>query len=675
MASSPSHLFKATPNLSIDDQANIARALISANELYRVWNSNDYKIEERQDALSESYSLTQHVLTNIPNHSGALNLMARIEMDRCHYDEAESLIEKALKASPDDENIALNAGYLLLAQRRYSDAETHFLKILEKHRSSHRAFSGVALSKLRGGDFLGAMSHYKRLIELGFDNQQTRSLLMDAMEFLACETYQPDIEQLILKAFSWTDVDHSKLANLSASQIVAKFDLKNDQAILDLDLLLSDALLIDSIKHCLLPSVEVESLIVELRRAILTEVTMTDALRDELLPAAIAIGVYSARNDYILMMSAEEEREVTALAHRIHASTKATWTKDEVAGALIVLSMYEPLYSQNFSYRLLRYDLQDWPIGLQDLLASNLYSLSEEHQIEYELFGIDASGVTNNDIRRANERWSNLQCMNRTSFYHALVSALGSEVVPQRFKNDTVNILLLGCGSGQRALYLAQYFENVYVYGVDNRRENIAYATLKARQSGLTNIQFIHAEYDHALITEHQFDVIEFGDVANHVPDVLETIGEWQMLLQQDGLMRFDFATHQSNKTSAVINQLVKDRRLSPTADNIRHLRHAIIQESRSGLWTNLFNDPQFYTGSGCRELFFNKHNNGYDLKELDELLNTANLSFIGFADLDRQNRKMDNTLAPYSLLAWHVMDQDQALFKDSYPIYCAIAR
>ncbi len=37
------------------------------------------------------------------------------------------------------------------------------------------------------------------------------------------------------------------------------------------------------------------------------------------------------------------------------------------------------------------------------------------------------------------------------------------------------------------------------------------------------------------------------------------------------------------------ITQLVKDRRLSRTADNIRHLRYAISQEASSGLWDALF--------------------------------------------------------------------------------------
>ncbi len=672
MASSQSHLYNANPDLGIEEQANIARLLLSANELYGIWNSPQSSLSEKERALEESLQLTNRVLSSIPDHSGALGLMARIEMERCHFEKAESYIRKALAKHPGDENNALNAAYLLMAQRKYSEAEQAFTEILQTHRKSHKAFSGLALAKLRNGDYVGAMTHYQRLLELGYDTHLHRELLLDSLEFLSCDTYQPHLETLLLKALNWVQADHDKLSNLSASQIIAKFDLTNDQAILDLDQLLSDTLLVEAVAKCLLPRIETESLIVELRRAILTEISMTQTLRDELLPMAIAIGRYAARTDYILMMNAEEEQEIAALSQRIANETNGIWEEGDVVGALIVLSMYEPLYSQSFSFKLLRNDLGDWPLAIQDLLQANLYELSLEHQMQYELFGIDASQLANNDIRRASERWKDLQNVTRTTLYRALVKELGESVVPRRFKDEELNVLLVGCGSGQRAFHLAQYFENVNVYAADSSRENIAFATMKAREIGLSNIQFIHASYDHALISEHQFDLIEFGAAINHVESVQNTIEEWRLLLKTDGLIRLELATHASCEASRVINQLVKDRCLSPTADNIRHLRNAIIQESHSGLWSKLFSERQFFTGSGCRELFFNRFNHSFNLKDIDTLLRSMALSFVGFAGMeDARKEQAKSNMAPYSLLAWHIMDQDQSLFPSHYPVYC----
>ncbi len=673
MASSTSHLYAATPDLSLHDQANAARNLLAANELYRIWNSSQYAQTERRKALGESRALTEQVLAELPKHAGALNLLARIEMDDAQFAKAEQLILEARKQNPNDENIELNYGYLLLAQKQFDAAQAQFLSILELHPKSERAFSGIALAKLRSGDYLGAMNHYRRLIELGLNTTNNQKLLVDSMEFLSAENYQPDVEALLLDCFEWEDIDASKLSNLATSQIVAKYDLHDEHAILDLDALLCDPLLVHAISKCLLTAVEAEGLITELRRVIMTEVSMTENLRDELLPLAIAIGQYAARSDYILMMSSDEEQEVSALTYKISASTNAKWQIDDLAGALIILSMYEPLYSQAFSFKLLAHDLNDWPMGMQSLLQSNLYELCDEHQIYCDIFGINAQNHSNNEIKRASERWSALKQFNRSSLYTALCQELDEKLVPERFCEGSLNVLLVGCGSGQRALYLANYFDGLNVFAVDASRENIAYANLKAREQGLDNVQFIHSEYEHALISEHQFDIIEFSDDINHVENIATVLDEWQLLLKEDGLIRLNFATQESVAGIKVINQLVKDRRLSPTIDNIRHLRDAIIRESSSGLWSKLFQDQRFYTGSGCRDLFFKRHNHAFDLKDIDALLKRTNLSFIGFADQEQLQIKHLNDKAAYSLLAWHVMDQDNALFKERYSLYCKI--
>lgn len=673
MASSLSHLFEASNNSSLDDQVTMARTLLSANEMYRIWNSTDYHQEERQKALEKSCQLTLSVLNELPNHSAALSLMARIEMDRLHYDTAEELLARARKIEPDNENIALNQGYLILANRRYAEAEQFFTTLLQSHPNSYRAFSGIALAKLKQGDYLGATGHYLRLLELGFDSKKIRQSLVNALEFLTSSEYSPTIEKTLLTAFSWDGIEHDKLANLTAAQLVAKYDLNNDNAILDLNDLLSDELLLNSLSRCLLKTVKIESLVVELRRAIMTEVTMTGSLRDELLPAAIAIGVYAAKSDFVLMMSHEEETEVAALAYRINDAMKSKWETDDVAGALIVMSMYEPLYSQSFSFRLLGHELADWPCGMQDLLKNTLYDLSEEHQIHYELFGIDASQLANNDVRRPRDRWDRLQTLNQTSIYQALCHELGHQVVPKRFENEHLNILLVGSGSGQRALYLARYFNNISVCGVDKEPENIAYATLKARQEGIDNVRFVHGDYHHALISEHKFDIIEFGETINQVADAQQTIEEWQLLLRSDGLMRFSFSTHRGAKNWATIHKIVSDRRLSPTIDNIRHLRYAIMQEQKSGIWSELCQDERFFTAAGCRELFFNEFNQTYDLQQVDGLLKRCGLSFIGFCDLDKCETSHFDSAARYNLLAWHVMDQDKTLFRDAYHMYCAL--
>ena len=248
---------------------------------------------------------------------------------------------------------------------------------------------------------------------------------------------------------------------------------------------------------------------------------------------------------------------------------------------------------------------------------------------------------------------------------------LASNVIASRFKHDQLNILLLGSGSGQRAAYIARYFDNVRVYAVDSDQNNVAYATMMARKLEITNLQYIYADLSSALVSEEMFDIIEFGEAFNHIKSPRVAIEQWKGLLAKDGLMRFSFNSSVTQETIGVVSQLVRARNLSATADNISHLRDAIAQESESGLWCSLFEDERFYSGAGCKELFFPEHRHYFNLQDIHTLLQDCRLEFVGFIDFPNNESKTANALAPYNLLAWHVMDQDQRLFTQSYQLYC----
>lgn len=671
MASSTSPLFEATPALSLEEQANYARELIRANELYSISNSLKFSADERQQALEESNIIAKNVLLQLPNDCSALNLAARTEMDKGQLSKAHALLNKALELNELDQNTQLNFGYLMLSLKDFTEAEKSFRNVLAIDSRSARAFSGIALSKLRQQDYLSAFNFYRRMIELGENSPHTRAYFLESIEPLSADYYQEDLEQLLISAFSWQEQDRSKLGRMAASLLTHKLGLQEDDTVLDLNQLQSDRLLLESCTHCLLPDVAVEDLLSELRKAVLTEVALTRSLRDELLPLAIAVARYSARNDYVMMRSQEEEAELSTLTREVQAACNASADPEDLAGALIVIAMYEPLYTQGFSYRLLAFDLEEWPLALQGMMHDTLYALSQEHQMQYELFGTGAESVLNNEVKRVHQRWDNLAQFAKTTLYQALVHEINPACVPKRFEFDSLNVLIVGAGSGQRACYLAACFKNLHVYAIDSDANNVAYGTLKAREFGIENVRFIRAELDSPLLSDEPFDIIEFGEAVNHLKSPRIAIEAWKPLLANDGLIRAHFTSMRAQESIGVVSQLVGARNLSATADNIRHLRNAISKESASGLWSKLFSDERFYTGAGCKALFFNKHRHYFNLQDVNSLLAECGLEFAGFAGMKAEQAQQSNPLAPYSLLAWHAMDQDNQLFADAYHIYC----
>lgn len=675
MASSTSQLFEATPALSLEEQANFARELIRANELYSISNSHQYSESEREKALEESNHIAKSVLMQLPNDCSALNLAARTEMDKGRLSHAQALLNKALELNDHDQNTLLNHGYLMISLKEFEEAENSFRNVLAIDGHSVRAFAGIALTKLRQQDYLAAFNFYRRLIELGEQGALTRAYFLESIEFLSADFYQDDMERLVVSAFEWPNQDTGKLARMAASLLTHKYQLDDPDTVLDLEQLQTDPLLLNSCTQCLLPSIAAETLLSELRKAILTEVALTRTLRDELLPLAIAIARYSARNDYVMIRTQEEDLELANLVREVESACHGGSLPEELSGALIVIAMYEPLYSQSFSYRLLAFDQVDWPLAIQDMMHDALYQLSEEHQIQYELFGTSAQSILNNEIKRVENRWQNLPRYSRSNLYQALANEINPACVPKRFQHENLNILIVGSGSGQRACYLASCFKNLNVYAVDNAAHNVAYGTLKARQFGIDNVRFILAELDIPLISEEAFDIIEFGEEINHLKSPRLAIEAWRPLLARDGLMRMHFNAVRAQETIGVVSQLVSARNLSATSDNIRHLRDAISKESGSGLWSKLFEDERFYSGAGCKGLFFNKHLHYFNLQDIHSLFSECGLEFAGFAGMTADKAQQCNPLAPYSLLAWHAMDQDDQLFADAYHIYCLPAR
>jgi SAM-dependent methyltransferase len=671
MARSTSRLQQAHSSLSLVQRADLARQLISANELYAASNTPQYTFAERQRALHESAALANEVLQQLPSDIAALNLCGRIALDQGEANTAEVLIRQALEQEPGNVNSRLNYAYVLMAKRQYGEAEALFREVLQDQRNSVRAFSGIALARLRQRDWYAAFGHYRRLIELGHDTAPTRAGLLDAAEFLRCDSYQRELEPLLLSAYRWDGVEHQKLAHLAGSLLVAKYRLDDPNAILDLQCLVRDELLLAALSKSVLPSVAMEALVRELRKTLLLEISTTRQLRDEIMPFAIAIGHYACRTDYALMVDQEEELLVQALAHQIHDAVQRTWSIEDLCGALVTLSMYETLYSQTFSVHLLREELSAWPEGMRSLLSLSLYELSEEHLFRYQVFGVGHDELLDNGIKRAGNRWQQLSSLSRTRLHSALTLALPGEALPERFRDQPLSVLLIGCGSGQRAFHLAECFDQLTVYAIDPSRYNIGWASLQARRLGHDNLHFIHSELESALIAEECFDLIEFSDALNHVEDPAAVIAEWLPLLADDGLLRLNLHTRWVAEIRDVIIRLVRERRLSPTADNIRHLRNAISQEASSGLWNDLFNDERFYTATGCQSLFFQRHNHYFDLQQVATLLRQTGLSFSGFVDLPEALKRKAQPLLPHDLLAWHGLEQDEHAFGEYYSLYC----
>jgi SAM-dependent methyltransferase len=104
---------------------------------------------------------------------------------------------------------------------------------------------------------------------------------------------------------------------------------------------------------------------------------------------------------------------------------------------------------------------------------------------------------------------------------------------------DGNRILIAGCGSGEEAISLAQYYKNSAVTGIDFSARSIEVAVQKAREAEISNVSFKVADLTNGpwLKDLAPFDFILCHGVADYVTDVDALLSNLSHSLKSNGLI------------------------------------------------------------------------------------------------------------------------------------------
>lgn len=613
-----------TSRLPPELESNFAREVIEINERYNGLLRAEVPTNNRK-LLKQLANRADNVIEAGFMGSATLNLAGRIQADLFNYTHASNYYEKALELEPDNPQTLCNKGYLALAQADHEAAKQSFnhALLIEKHNLA--AFKGLAHSYLIEGKYDIAVLHYQSLLAYGLTDKLVQEHATQCIENLKCDEYTEQFENLVLYLATLETTDPARLNRFAGELFSCKYKLNTELEQVDLDQAIQDPLFLLVLESGLSANDQLELLITEVRRCITFEATQSLNLRDELLPCATAVGIYAAQTDYALYQTEDEEAQLSALKHILEVSlTEANTELDDCIGALILLSMYEPLYVQRFVVHLLARDLHQWPVGAQGVLKAALYDLSLEHQTRYELFGNSVSEMLDNSVNRAADKWEPYPSPFQQSIYQALSRQWSATETPIRFAEQEVRILLVECGSGKRAYEMASRFNNTDVLATDSCKRNLSYALTKTRPLQLENLNFAYCEsYDAAPDDIGEFDIIEFGPQFDY-----SHAEEWLRLLASDGLVRFQLPSAKQQEQVGVLSELVRARHLQSSLDNIRMLRHSIMLEKQTALWQDLFSNPAFFSSAGCRDLLF-ANRTFYDEEQARHLLEKLSVKVI----------------------------------------------
>ncbi|PSF14307.1 hypothetical protein C7H09_00175 [Marinobacter fuscus] len=603
-------------HLSRSLKAQAARLVLQANLAYGESNSNGLSYVQRLKARKECREILQQALALEADNAAALGLLGRVEMDDGQLDKAHVLFNASLTSQPGQTQQYSNLGYWALKSERPALAEQYFLQALEHDRQSAAAFCGIAHAKRLQGQFDVAYLHYRKLLQTGSRWDSVYSGMLTCAQRLQVHRADRSLAEDAIALLAKDGLPHQEIGRFVGAVIQQQYDLDNTNAEVVLDAAAEDELLLLALRKTLMPNAAVEELVALLRRAVMAEVAQTASLRDELQPLCLALAEYADRTGYALAAEDDEERLAATINDSIVAQFSLGEPQDALIGSLMISAMYGALFHQSFAVQLGQWNLVDWPLAMQPMMAASYYHRAEEEAIKQN-FDEKAEELclAKTDVPQAWPAWSQLAYRTETSLKAVMAQELGlqTEQLP-----DTLRVLVCGAQSGQRALELAQYLDDVEVIAVDESLANIAKGTRMAQRLNMDNVVFWPWSIAQRFVADgHQVNWVEVGRLPSPAMTELSLGALVNAATARGAIVHMHTSMAEQTKGDRQIRRLVAEHQLSPTQTSLRQLRRMVLANPQDGIWAELLQDENFYSLGGCRDRWFRPQ----DDRQLRELL------------------------------------------------------
>jgi tetratricopeptide (TPR) repeat protein len=614
-------------------KAHIARLLLQANLAYSESN-NPVSLVQRVKARYECRGYLNDVLAQEPANAGALGLLGRVEMDDGALDKAQVLFTDSLNQDPAQPQQYTNLGYWAIKSERPALAEQYFIQALDMDRQSAAAFCGVAHAKRLQGQFDVAYLHYRKLLETGLEWPSVYSGMLTCAEHLDVQKADGKLARDAILLLRHDGLPHQEIGRFVAAIIRQQYDLENPNAQVALDAASEDELLILALEKTLMPDPAVEELVTLLRRAVIAEVAQTAELRDELQPLALALALYADRTGYALAAEEDEERLVRALNDSLCAQLAMGDEQDAMIGSLIISAQYGAMFHQAFAVQLGRWNLVDWPVAVQHLMAASYYNRAAEEAIKQNFEEkAEELCLDKTDVPQAWPNWTTLAYRSETSLKIMMATELGitTEQLP-----DTLRIMVCGAQSGQRAMELAHYLKDVEVIAVDESLANIAKATRLAGDMNIHNIVFWPWSIAQQFVADdHKVHWIEIGRLPSARMTNVSLAALVSSATGNGAVVHMHTAVSEQTDGDQQIRRLIAQHNLKPTRTALRQLRNMVMTNRQDPTWQSLVRESDFYGLGGCRDRWFCEQNSS-QLKELMALVsNEVDWKLIKARDTD----------------------------------------
>ncbi|MEP4574534.1 MAG: hypothetical protein ABJ012_11425, partial [Marinobacter sp.] len=293
--------------------------------------------------------------------------------------------------------------------------------------------------------------------------------------------------------------------------------------------------------------------------------------------------------------------------------------QDGMIGSLIVSAMYGALFHQKYAVQLGRWNLVDWPVAMQGMMAASYYNRASEEAIKQSFDEKSAElCLDKTDVPQAWPNWSKLAYRTESSLKTMMATELGmnTEQLP-----ETLRIMVCGAQSGQRAMELAHYLKDVEVIAVDESLANIAKATRLSGEMGINNIVFWPWSIAQQFVADdHKVHWIEVDRLPSKTMTDVSLAALVSSATGNGAVVHMHTAVNEQTDGDKQIRRLIAQHGLQPTRTALRQLRRMVLTNRQDPVWQSLIAENDFYGLGGCRDRWFSEQDTA-QLKELMALV------------------------------------------------------
>ena len=558
----------------------------------------------QQRRIADAEVACKQILARAPAHPEALNILGVVQQASGNHRLAAKTLAKA---------IAVND----------LDAACHY---------------NIATSYQALNERAAATKHFKKAIALGLNGKGVEPFLLQNPIIAACANRTTD--------------DHGLPVKIDDLFTVA-----------DIGAIADNIFLRCALELTIICGVTLELFLTGLRHALL-RLAINDAsepvkIADDVLGLFCSVAQQCFLNEYVFSQTADETQRAYHLREDLLQRLSAR--KDVPALLLAAVAAYYPLHCLPGAKSLLA---PEWPKEIADLLRLQVREPLEEADDRGAVPVLtEIEDRTSLDVMRQYEenpypRWTinPLAALARNAKADS-ATAGGDQT------GGSEAILIAGCGTGEHPFDIAQKSPQARILAVDLSLASLAYARRKTRDEDLGNIEYAQADILKLSAIGRTFDRIEAVGVLHHLADPKAGWSVLLSLLAPGATMRVGLYSETARRSIIEARALIAGRGYEPTADGIRALRQTIVREKDEPRWRSIVQTADFYSMSGCRDIFFHVMEHRFTIPEIKSFLDQHGLRFLGFEldpkVIEKFQARFPGADALTSLDHWHAFEAD----------------